>query len=105
MLGFIHYYCVVKCYRCDSTQDDCTEDEHGEKVECAESNSCTISMSTLGNSTAMTRDCSGEVAAKCDTIEEGEDGKVTLATPGHHNHCIHTSDHTVLHLHSVTMQC
>merc|ERR1712179_793243 len=67
----------LKYYRCESKEDDCTEEDPGESVECEESNGCLISRTTLGDTTAMIRDCDNRVDAGCDTIVHGENNRTT----------------------------
>ena len=69
----------VQCYRCESKEDDCTDDDHGDAVECEESNSCVITRTTVGEITAMVRDCDNRVEAGCDTIVHGENNRVGIA--------------------------
>eukprot|EP00090_Calanus_glacialis_P001564 TRINITY_DN11133_c0_g1_i1.p1 TRINITY_DN11133_c0_g1~~TRINITY_DN11133_c0_g1_i1.p1 ORF type:complete len:377 (+),score=104.17 TRINITY_DN11133_c0_g1_i1:44-1132(+) len=69
---------TIKCYKCDSTGRDCSEDAHGEETECPESKGCTIRKTTgKDGGNVMMRDCSTEKDALCDTIDNGEDGGTT----------------------------
>ena len=68
----------MQCYKCDSTVGDCTEQSHGEEVECAKSEGCTIRKTSGTDGEVMIRDCSTEKDALCDTIDDGEGGEVSI---------------------------
>ena len=69
---------VLKCYKCDSVGGDCSEEAHGEEVECPQNKGCTISKTTGSDGSVMRRDCSDEKDVICDTIDNGEGQGVSI---------------------------
>merc|ERR1712179_750464 len=63
---------VLKCYKCESDAGDCSEEAHGEEVECPQNKGCTIRKTTDSNGVTMMRDCSEEKDITCDTTDNGE---------------------------------
>jgi len=68
---------TLHCYKCDSSLGDCSEEAHGEEVECPQAKGCTIKKTTGSDGSVLMRDCSDEKDVLCDTIDNGEDQGTT----------------------------
>jgi len=68
---------TIRCYRCDANKEECTEEVHGEEVECAEAGGCTIRKTIGKDGDKLMRGCSAEKDVVCDTIDNGEDEGTT----------------------------
>ena len=69
---------TLHCYQCDSSLGDCSEEAHGEEVECPQAKGCTIKKTTGSDGSVLVRDCSDEKDVLCDTIDNGEDQSVSI---------------------------
>merc|ERR1711892_554157 len=71
---------AVRCYICDSGQEDCTEDVFGDEKECEPGQGCVISVEkTAGGKEELRRECSRESDVE-DSCEEGEIDGVTITS-------------------------
>merc|ERR1712215_416903 len=68
---------TLKCYQCDSAAGDCTDEVHGDEVDCPTSKGCTIRKTIIDGGEGMTRGCSDEKDALCDTVDNGDQGGIT----------------------------
>merc|ERR1711892_419773 len=64
----------IKCYRCDSNENGCSDEESGEVNECVDGYGCLISKETKPDGDFFLRDCvvMPDINYECETINTGE---------------------------------
>jgi len=75
---------TIKCYSCDSKENDCSEIEYGSKIDCSASNGCRIAKKNDLEDPQWERGCAVEADFFCDTFDnpDGEEGTSSVCTCG-----------------------
>jgi len=75
---------TIKCYSCDSKENDCSEFEYGSKIDCSASKGCRIAKKNDLEDPQWERACAVEADFFCDTFDNpnGEEGTSSVCTCG-----------------------
>ena len=71
-----HKVAFIRCYSCDSKENDCSEFEYGSKIDCSASKGCRIAKKNDLEDPQWERSCAVEADFFCDTFDNpnGEEG-------------------------------
>ena len=66
----------IRCYSCDSKENECSEYEYGSKIDCSASKGCRIAKKNDLEDPQWDRGCAVEADFFCDTFDNpnGEEG-------------------------------
>ena len=73
---FVFEAAFIRCYSCDSKENECSEYEYGSKIDCSASKGCRIAKKNDLEDPQWDRGCAVEADFFCDTFDNpnGEEG-------------------------------